>query len=185
MSEKANQYLIVGLGNPGKQYENSRHNVGFRVLDLLTGPEAWENKYDSQIIKTDEVILAKPQLFMNLSGKAVAQILKFYPSAKLIVVHDELDFPLGSMKVMNNINSAGHNGVQSIIDEIGTKDFVRIRIGISNPETKKDLPGDVYVLEKFTPQEEDILKEVLLKAVEAVETIQRQGLEAAQTRFNG
>lgn len=178
-------HLIVGLGNPGKQYDDTRHNAGFRVLDLIASGESWENKYDSQLIKTDDVILAKPQLFMNLSGKAVAQILKFYPAATLIVIHDELDFPLGSLKIMKNINSAGHNGVQSIIDEIGTKDFIRIRIGISNPETKKDIPGDAYVLQKFTDQEEEILKEVLSQAQEAVEVIQTDGLEAAQTKFNG
>ncbi|HYC79448.1 MAG TPA: aminoacyl-tRNA hydrolase [Candidatus Binatia bacterium] len=177
-------YLIVGLGNPGKQYEQTRHNVGFRILDLLADSE-WESKYDAQFIKTDEVILAKPQLFMNLSGKSVAQILKFYPSAQLIVVHDELDFTLGSLKVMKNINSAGHNGVQSIIDELGTKEFIRVRVGINNPETKQELPGDAYVLQKFTEQEENILKEVLLKAKEALETIQTDGLEAAQTKFNG
>jgi PTH1 family peptidyl-tRNA hydrolase len=178
-------HLIVGLGNPGKQYEQTRHNAGFRLLDLMADGEAWENKYDAEIIKTDSVILAKPQLFMNLSGKSVAQILKFYPAATLVVVHDELDFPLGSMKIMKNINSAGHNGVQSIIDETGTKDFIRIRIGVSNPETKKDLPGDAYVLQKFTEQEEEILKETLSQAQQAVEVIMTQGLEAAQSKFNG
>ncbi len=179
------KFLVVGLGNPGKQYEETRHNAGFRVLDLLTGVEGWENKYDAQIMKTDDVILAKPQLFMNNSGKSVAQILKYYPSAQLIVVHDELDFPLGSMKVMKNINSAGHNGVQDIVDQLGTKDFIRVRIGISNPETKKELPGDAYVLQKFTDEEEEILKEVLLQAKEAVDLIQTEGLEAAQMKFNG
>lgn len=177
-------FLIVGLGNPGKQYELTRHNVGFQVLDLLAS-DAWENKYDSEFIKTDEVILAKPQLFMNNSGKAVAQILKYYPAATLIVIHDELDFPLGSLKVMKNINSAGHNGVQSIIDELGTKDFIRLRIGIANPETKKDLPGDAYVLQKFTEEEEQIIKEVLGLVKSAVEVIQTDGLEMAQSKFNG
>jgi PTH1 family peptidyl-tRNA hydrolase len=178
-------FLIVGLGNPGKQYENTRHNVGFRILDSLAGQDGWENKYDSLLIKMDEVILAKPQLFMNLSGKSVAQILKFYPNAQLVVVHDELDLPLGSMKVMKNINSAGHNGVQSIIDEIGTKDFIRIRIGIDNPDTKQEIPGDAYVLQKFTDQEEEIIKPILLQAQEAIEVIQTKGLEAAQSKFNG
>lgn len=178
-------HLIVGLGNPGKQYEMTRHNIGFRILDLIGGSEAWENKHEAQIIKTDDIILAKPQLFMNLSGKSVAQIMKFYPAATLVVIHDELDFPLGSMKIMKNINSAGHNGVQSIIDELGTKDFIRIRIGVSNPETRENIPGDAYVLQKFTTEEEEILKEVLSQAKQAVEVIQTQGLEAAQSKFNG
>lgn len=178
-------YLIVGLGNPGMQYEQTRHNAGFRALDLLAGGIEWENKYDAQFIKTDSVILAKPQLFMNLSGKSVAQILKYYPAAQLIVIHDEMDFPLGSMKIMKNSGAAGHNGVQSIIDEIGTKDFIRIRIGVNNPETKKDLPTDAFVLQKFEEPEEQLLKEVLVKTIEAVELIQTDGLEAAQTKFNG
>jgi peptidyl-tRNA hydrolase, PTH1 family len=178
-------YLIVGLGNPGAQYELTRHNAGFRVLDLLVGDAAWEKKYDAEFLKMNDVLLAKPQPFMNLSGKSVAQILKYHPDAQLIVVHDELDFPLGTVKVMKGAGSAGHNGVQSIFDEIGTKDFIRVRIGINNPETKKDVPGDAYVLQKFTAEEEGIVKETLLKARGAVESIQSDGLEAAQSRFNG
>ena len=177
--------LLVGLGNPGKQYENSRHNFGFRVLDLIASGEAWENKYDSQFIKLDEVVLAKPQLYMNLSGKAVAQILKFYPAAQLVVIHDELDLPLGGMKVVKNISSAGHNGVQSVIDEIGTKDFIRIRLGIDNPQSRGKVPGDDYVLQKFTPEEEVIVKELLEKAKDAVEALQTQPLDIVQSKFNG
>ncbi|MEJ0021547.1 MAG: aminoacyl-tRNA hydrolase [Candidatus Doudnabacteria bacterium] len=177
--------LIVGLGNPGKQYENSRHNFGFRVLDLLSGGEPWENKYDSQIIKTDDIILAKPQLYMNLSGKAVTQILKFYPAAQLVVVHDELDLPLGSMKIVKNNSSAGHHGVQSIIDEIGTKDFIRIRLGIDNPEARGEIPGDEFVLQKFTPQEEKIAKEILEKTKDAIDVLQTEGLDIAQSKYNG
>ncbi len=178
-------YLIVGLGNPGKKYQDTRHNIGFRVLDLLAGGVEWENKYESQIIKTDSVILAKPQTYMNKSGLAVNQILKFYPAAKLIVIHDELDFSIGTAKIMKNLNAAGHNGVQSIIDDIGTKDFIRIRIGINNPEVRGQIPGEDFVLQKFTMPEEEILKEVLEKTITAIETIQTAGLEAAQSKFNG
>lgn len=186
MPKEANQiYLIIGLGNPGKQYENTRHNAGFRVLDLLAGGVDWENKYDAQFLKTEDVILAKPQLFMNLSGKSAAQMLKYYPGAQLILIHDELDFPLGSVKIMKNISAAGHNGVQSVIDEIGTKNFIRIRIGINNPEIRGEMPGDAFVLQKFTEPEEQLLKEVLVKTTEAVEMIQTQGLEAAQSKYNG
>jgi PTH1 family peptidyl-tRNA hydrolase len=184
-SPKTFMYLIVGLGNPGPQYELTRHNVGFRVLDTLVGEAEWENKYDAQFLKLGDVILAKPQLFMNLSGQSVAQILKFYPTAQLVVIQDELDFPLGSMKVMKGSGAAGHNGVQSIIDEIGTKDFIRIRIGINNPETKADVPGDAYVLQKFTDKEEEILKEVLDKAKTAADLVQTDGLEATQSKYNG
>ena len=177
--------LIVGLGNPGKQYGQTRHNLGFRVLDLLTGTETWENKYDSQFLKLDDVILVKPQTFMNKSGEAVAEILKYYPAAKLVVIHDELDLPLGSIKVQKNISAAGHNGVQSIIDALGTTHFVRNRMGINNPLTSGQLPGDDYVLQKFTDQEEQIVKEILEKAAKVSETIQTDGLEIAQAKFNG
>ncbi|MBI2356123.1 MAG: aminoacyl-tRNA hydrolase [Candidatus Doudnabacteria bacterium] len=178
-------FLIVGLGNPGKQYEQTRHNLGFRVLDLLAGPEGWENKYDSLFLKTDEVILAKPQLFMNLSGKSINQILKFYPAAQLVVVHDDLDFPLGTIRIQKNVSAAGHNGVDSIITELGTKDFIRIRLGIDNSETRGQLQGDDYVLQKFTVQEEKIVNEVLLRAKDAVETLMTEGLDMAQSKFNG
>lgn len=177
-------YLIVGLGNPGKQYENTRHNLGFRVLDLLNNG-GWENKYDSHFNKTDDLILAKPQLFMNLSGAAVDQILKYYPAAKLIVIHDELDFPLGTIKIAKNITGAGHNGVQSIIDSIGTKDFIRIRLGIDDPEIRKGIPGDEFVLQKFNEKEDIIVKEVLQKTKDAVETILTEGFEMSQSKFNG
>ena len=178
-------FLIVGLGNPGSKYENTRHNLGFRVLDLLAGGEEWKNKYDSQFLKLDNVILAKPQTFMNKSGEAVAQILKYYPDAQLVVIHDELDFPLGSIKIMKNISSAGHNGVQSIIDALGTKDFIRLRLGIDNSQTRGELPGDDYVLQKFSPDEENIVKEALTLAKDAIEILQTEGLGIAQSKFNG
>ena len=167
--------LIVGLGNPGKQYENTRHNLGFRVLDLLTTNEGWENKYDSKFLKLDDVILAKPQTFMNKSGEAVKEILKYYPAAELVVIHDELDLPLGAIKIQKNISGAGHNGIQSIIEQLGTQNFIRIRLGIEGAD----------VLQKFTDEEEKIVKEVLLKAKDAVEVLQTQGLEIAQSKFNG
>ena len=177
--------LIIGLGNPGKQYENTRHNLGFRVLDLLVNSAEWENKYDSQFLKLGDVILAKPQTFMNKSGEAIKEILKFYPASELIVIHDELDLPLGSIKVQKNVSSAGHNGVQSVMDELGTQDFTRIRLGVNNSETRRQISGEDYVLQKFTDEEEQIVKEVLEKAKDAVEVLQTQGLEIAQSKFNG
>lgn len=177
--------LITGLGNPGIRYADTRHNLGFRILDLLAGGADWENKYESQLIKTDDVILAKPQTFMNKSGEAVKEILKYYPKADLVVVHDELDLPLGAIKIMKDITSAGHNGVQSIIDELGTKNFIRVRLGTDNPQTRGQIPGDDYVLQNFTLEEEEIVKEVMKKTVAAIETIQTEGLEIAQAKFNG
>ena len=178
-------YLIVGLGNPEKKYENTRHNFGFRVLDLLANGITLENKYNSQFLKLEDVILAKPQTYMNKSGEAIKEILNYYPDAQLIVIHDELDLPLGSIKIQKNASGAGHNGVQSIIDTLGTQNFIRIRLGIDNPETRKDIPGDAFVLQKFTTDEEKIVTEILEKAKNAIEAIQTQGLDIAQSKFNG
>jgi PTH1 family peptidyl-tRNA hydrolase len=179
-------YLVVGLGNPGTKYANTRHNLGFRALDLLAGPAAfWETKYDSEFLKLDDVLLAKPQTFMNNSGQAVAEILKFYPAAELIVIHDELDLELGTLRIQKSASAAGHNGVQSIIDEIGTENFIRIRLGISNPETRSQIPGDAYVLQNFSKEEEPIVTEILEKSNRAIETIQTEGLDIAQSKFNG
>ncbi len=177
-------YLIVGLGNPGDKYENTRHNLGFRVLDLLTGGEKWENKYNSLFIKLEDIILAKPQTFMNKSGESVKEIIKFYPGAQLILVHDDLDFPLGAIRVQKNSSAAGHNGVQNIIDELGTQDFIRIRLGIDSP-TRGQIPGEDFVLQKFGSGEEKIVLEILEKAKDAIEVTQTQGLDIAQSRFNG
>jgi len=176
-------FLIVGLGNPGKKYELTRHNLGFRVLDLLGAD--WEEKYQSQFLKLDDVILAKPQTFMNNSGGAVQEIMKFYPEATLVVVHDDLDFPLGAIRIQKNASAAGHNGVRSIMEALGTQDFIRIRLGIDNPEIRGHVPGEDFVLQKFTPPEEPLVKEVLEKAKQAVEVLQTDGLEIAQSRFNG
>ncbi|HTL39715.1 MAG TPA: aminoacyl-tRNA hydrolase [Methylomirabilota bacterium] len=176
--------IIIGLGNPGKKYENTRHNFGFKVLDLLANGELWENKYQSEFIKLNDLILAKPQTFMNKSGEAVKEILKFYPDAQLIVIHDELDFPLGSMRVQKNSSAAGHNGVQNIIDELGTQDFIRIRLGIDSP-SRGQVPGEDFVLQKFTPEEEKIVLEILEKTKDAIETLQTDGLDIAQSKFNG
>lgn len=177
--------IIAGLGNPDKKYETTRHNLGFRVLDLLAPSNDWENKYDSLFQKLDDVILVKPQTFMNKSGQAVKQLLKFYPDSELIVVHDDLDLPLGSTRVQKSISAAGHNGVQNIIDELGTQDFIRIRLGIDNPETRGQMEAEDYVLQKFTEKEEKLVTEVIDKARDAIEIIQTSGLEMAQAKFNG
>lgn len=185
--------LIVGLGNPGKQYENTRHNLGFRILDLLASGEQWQDKYDSKFIKFEDIILAKPQTFMNKSGEAVKELLKYYPAAELVVIHDDLDIPLGSLKIQKGSSAAGHHGVESIIQELGSKDFIRIRLGIFNPDSRfpaRPAGGQIpdsnsYVLQKFTDEEEKILKQALVLAKDAIETLMSDGLETAQSKFNG
>ena len=155
--------LIVGLGNPGKQYELTRHNAGFLAVDdFLKGKDviACQSKFQAEICEYHEggnkIFFVKPQTFMNLSGEAVKDIVRFYkvnPEIELLVVHDEKDFPFGTVKPAHNSSSAGHNGVQNIIDELGTQDFARVRIGVESREPGSPLPTDVFVLQKFSDDE--------------------------------
>jgi len=150
--------LIVGLGNPGKKYEKTRHNVGFRIIDALIDK-----------ISDKNIVFLKPDTFMNNSGKAVQNALAYYkiPAENLYVVHDDIDLPFNTIKVSRDSSSAGHKGVQSIIDELKTKDFTRIRIGIK-PEHIVDTTE--FVLKKFTKAEEKQLKEITKKAVDIIES---------------
>jgi PTH1 family peptidyl-tRNA hydrolase len=152
--------LIVGLGNPGKKYEKTRHNVGFRVVDALK---------KSLDFTRDKLILFKPQTFMNQSGKAVKSLMAYYklPIANLWIIHDDIDLPLGAIRVSQNVGSAGHKGVESIIKALGTKEFLRFRIGIGR-EQKKD--AEKFVLKKFTKEEEKILERVIKEAIEIIKT---------------
>lgn len=153
--------LIVGLGNPGKKYEKTRHNAGFMALDRLHahlqshGINAWElsTKFNAYVsgctINGEKIILAKPTTYMNQSGEAVALITHFYkmPARDLIVIHDEKDIPLGEIRAQEDRGHAGHNGVRSIIEHLGTKEFTRIRLGIAS--TKKMQDAGSFVLKKF------------------------------------
>ena len=152
--------IIVGLGNPGKKYEKTRHNVGFRVIDELTK------------IKTRKFIIAKPQTFMNNSGKAVKALVSFYKikPENLWIVHDDIDLPIGKIKTAKGRGSAGHKGVQSIINELRTKDFNRIRIGIC-PKTGKPKSVEKFVLQNFTIGEEKFIKEVVEGAIQTISNI--------------
>ncbi len=183
---------IVGLGNPGKKFEKTRHNLGFRVIDLFAKKNKFpkfefSEKLSSLISEGSvfgkEVLLIKPQTFMNNSGKAlklVVQHLKI-DLENLWIIHDDLDFPLGKIKIVKNRGSAGHKGVQSIIEELKSKDFVRFRLGIGREErkSKKD-----FVLEKFTKEEEKILKKVIKKVIEAIEFSLKEGIEKGMAQFN-
>jgi PTH1 family peptidyl-tRNA hydrolase len=178
--------LIVGLGNPGEIYAKNRHNVGFMMMDKLR--EEWNfpefkfsKKFDAEIsednlklkIKNHKILLVKPQTFMNCSGEAVKKIMKFYKSkpADLIVIHDDLDIDLGKHKISTDSSAAGHNGVQSIIDSLGTKNFKRLRIGIEGTQLrqKRKIPGDEFVLKNFTTEEFKVIKKILSEAVHLIE----------------
>jgi len=172
--------LIVGLGNPGKQYANNRHNVGFMILDEIQkkfrfSEFEFDKKFNACVSKgtfensirqlADEILLIKPQLFMNLSGEAVKPLVDFYkiPLENITVIHDDLDIDLGEYKISTDASAAGHNGVQNIISELGTQKFKRIRIGIEGAEKKKDriIPGDVFVLQDFSKDEMKIIKNLI------------------------
>jgi len=165
--------LIVGLGNPGKKYQKTRHNIGFRVIDKL------------KPLNLKGVILAKPQTFMNLSGKAVKKLMSNVKCqmSNLWVIHDDIDLPLGKIRISKGRSSAGHKGVESIIRELKTKNFVRFRVGIQ-PKTGKPRNPEKFVLQKFNKEEEKIIKEVIEKAVEAIEFSLKEGLEKAQNKYN-
>ncbi|MFZ2970530.1 MAG: aminoacyl-tRNA hydrolase [Minisyncoccia bacterium] len=173
--------LIIGLGNPGKIYQKTRHNIGFSVVDEITSHYGFEKfefnaKFNSEIAKGsingEKIIVAKPQTFMNNSGNAVRSIVDYYKLKieDLIVIHDDLDIKLGEYRISRDRNSAGHNGVQSIIDRLGTKGFERIRIGIGVAE--KIIPTEDFVLSNFQTNEQGIIDaiidEIALKIKERV-----------------
>ena len=167
--------LVVGLGNPGKEYENTRHNVGFMVIDELVRSLRIKKPLEealSLVYKTriggKEVILAKPQTYMNNSGAAVFNLLEEYNLSpeNMLVVYDDLDLPLGSMRLRLKGSSGGHKGVESIIKYIGTQNFPRLRIGIGRPKKKEDVVK--YVLSPFPPEEEKIINQVIKKAARCI-----------------
>jgi peptidyl-tRNA hydrolase, PTH1 family len=184
--------LIVGLGNPGDEYRLTPHNVGFLVVDRIASERGVEIRnrqcraLTARIQVGDEpVLLAKPETYMNLSGLSVRELVTEYevkPEADLIVIQDELDFPLGTLRIHTRRSSAGHNGIESIIGALGTQDFLRIRIGVA-PEHKVE-DGERYLLAPFRKAELAVVDGILDTAVEAVKAILTEGVAAAMNRFN-
>jgi PTH1 family peptidyl-tRNA hydrolase len=185
-------YLIVGLGNPGPKYHNNRHNVGFMVADAL-GDRAnipiRRFEFRALIGKGDyagaRLILAKPQTYMNNSGQAVSALVNFYkiPTEKILVIHDDLDLPFGTLRMRPQGGAGGQRGLGSIIAKLNTQNFARLRVGISRPPGRMD-PSD-YVLHDFDPPEEEMLPEVLETAVEAIKMFIIEDIEKAMNKFNG
>ena len=170
--------IIIALGNPGQQYANTRHNAGFIIADELQKSLVFSefeknSKFDALVCEKnlggEKIILAKPQSFMNNSGQVVRKMLDFFkiPKENLMVLHDDLDIELGAFKISTDSSAAGHNGVQSIIDNLGSQQFKRIRIGIEGSEKKKDriIPGDVFVLQDFSKEELELIKKLAKKIV--------------------
>lgn len=186
------RYLIVGLGNPGREYQLNRHNIGFMLIDrlcreLLTTPGMVQSK--AIIAKAQfagkKVILAKPQTYMNLSGQSVSSLVRFYkiPYDRLLVAHDDLDLPLGTIRLRPGGGSGGQKGVSSIIQQLGTQNFPRLRIGIGRPPGRMDAAA--YVLQDFNQEERELLPEVLDRAAKAALAFIEHGLETAMNQFNG
>ena len=183
--------LIVGLGNPGIEYQFTPHNLGFLAIDRIAEQHKIEVRNRQcraltarLVIGSETVLLAKPETFMNLSGIAVSGLLAEYDARPedLIVIQDELDFPLGTVRIHRNRNSAGHNGIDSIIDALGTKDFLRIRMGVA-PERKVE-DGKSYLLAQMPKALFKVAGKMLNVAAEAVEMILKEGPAAAMNRFN-
>jgi PTH1 family peptidyl-tRNA hydrolase len=184
--------LIVGLGNPGIEYQFTPHNMGFLAVDTLAnelGVEVRNRQAQSltarTVIGSEQVLLVKPETFMNLSGLAVRGLVSKYevrPEADLIVIYDELDLPLGSIRIRERGSSAGHNGMESIIGALGTQEFLRIRLGIA--PNRKIADGVKFVLTPFRKAQLKVVDEVLDRAAEAVRLILDEGPAAAMNRFN-
>jgi PTH1 family peptidyl-tRNA hydrolase len=184
--------LIVGLGNPGIEYQFTPHNMGFLTIDCLANECEVEvrNRHcraltARAVIGSEEVLLAKPETFMNLSGLAVRELVQRYevkPEADLIVIYDELDLPLGTIRIRQRGSSAGHNGMESVLGALGTEEILRIRLGIA-PDRKVD-DSIRYVLTPMRKAQLRIVDEVLDKATEAVKVILSEGPAAAMNRFN-
>jgi len=184
--------LIVGLGNPGIEYQFTPHNLGFLAIDRIAGSLGVEVRnrqcraLTARAIVADQmVLLAKPETFMNLSGVAVRELIQEYdpkPESDLIVIQDELDFPLGTLRIHTRRSSAGHNGIESIIGALGSQDFLRIRMGVA-PERKVGDGAD-YLLSPMKKKELEVVDGMLDTAEEAVKMILKEGPAAAMNRFN-
>ena len=182
--------VVVGLGNPGRKYAGTRHNVGYLVIDeLAAGPGgfAFRNRFQAQVADGVEggvpVLLVKPETFMNLSGQSVRQVVDFYKiePADLLVVCDDAALPLGKLRVRAKGTHGGHNGLRNIQDHLGTTEYARLRVGVGAP---RDEAVD-HVLSRFRPAERPVIEGAVQKAVQAVLVWVHQGVEACMNRFNG
>lgn len=179
--------LVVGLGNPGREYANTRHNIGFMLVERMAARAGaqfrLEKPWKTEWTRVDDLLLCKPLTYMNLSGEAVRQISQFYKiePAETLVVLDDLALPLGKLRLRGAGSAGGHNGLRSIIQHLGTSDVPRLRFGIGASQ-----PGETvnHVLGRFTPEEQEPVTEALERAEAAVRAVQGQGLAAAMNAFN-
>ena len=182
--------LVAGLGNPGRQYEQTRHNAGWMVVDELARRHdgSFRSKFAGQLAEVRDgdlrLALLKPETYMNVSGRSVSQATRFFKvdPGSLLVVHDDVDLDPGRLQARLGGGLAGHNGLRSIADALGTQDFLRLRIGVGRPGRGDRRPVADYVLSSFEPEVD--VEALVSRAADAVETIVREGLEPAQQRFN-
>ncbi|HET9589346.1 MAG TPA: aminoacyl-tRNA hydrolase [Anaerolineales bacterium] len=187
-----NSYLLIGLGNPGREYRDSRHNAGFMLIDwIAVRLSARGMKVQSKAIVMDttyegrKLILAKPQTYMNLSGQSVQGLVRFYklPLTNVLIAHDDLDIPFGTIRIRPKGGPGGQGGMASTIAQLGTKDFPRLRIGIGRPPGRMDPAA--YVLQDFTRQELKALPEIMDRAADAALEFVVNGLDKAMNKYNG
>lgn len=184
-------YLIVGLGNPEGEYANTRHNMGFdtinhlsQKLDIKVTKEKFKGLYGDGIINNEKIILLKPQTYMNLSGESIIKYKDFYkiPTQNIIVIYDDIDVEVGKIKIRKKGGPGTHNGMKSVVEELQTEDFPRIRVGIGKPIFKEMMIG--YVLQKLQGEERDILNEATKTASDAVCDIITYGIDKAMNKYN-
>ena len=184
-------YLIVGLGNPGLQYAGTRHNVGFMLLDYLAQgsnvsftESKWKGLVTKTVIWNESVVLLKPETFMNASGTAVAAVAHYYKLStdNIIVIHDDLDMPLGRVKIVSGGGTGGHKGIRSCVEHLGTRDFLRVKIGIGRPDPL--ISPEKYVLAKLGPDQHEVITRKMAVVVEGIKILLGQGISAAMNAVN-
>ena len=189
LAHRAERWIVIGLGNPGAQYRDTRHNVGFRCVDLLAkecGVNLNERRKSAVVgqgrIEGKEAALAKPRTYVNGSGEAAAYLRQRFgaPLSRILVVLDDMDLPLGRLRIRHGGGSGGHNGLNSINESLGSQDYPRLRIGVGRPESD----AIAHVLGGFTPAEQEAADAALALAVEAVKTIIASGVDAAMNEYN-
>jgi PTH1 family peptidyl-tRNA hydrolase len=196
--KKSNVRLIVGLGNPGQNYTQSRHNIGSKCLShfarehgIRFDKKQCQARTGSGTVAGSEVVLARPQTFMNRSGDSVGPLVRKFRVGldNLIVIHDDLDLPLGKIRIRPGGSSAGHKGIGSIIENLGSQEFTRIRVGIGRPPVEEGATiseDDIidWVLSEFTPEESEVIAGVIPRVGEAIDCLLTEGVTAAMNRFN-
>lgn len=184
-------YIIVGLGNPTKEYDKTRHNVGFSVIDVLAdriGIDVTEKKHRAicgkGILEGQKVILAKPQTFMNLSGESVRAMADFYKAAldEVIIIYDDISLEPGQLRIRSKGSAGGHNGIKNIIAHLGTQEFPRIKIGVGEKPRNMDLAD--YVLSRFSKGEQELMDDAFREAADAVAMMVAEGIDPAMNHFN-